>query len=202
MLRRGLQAAERTGLSLLYGMRRPEDWPLDEQLAQLRPGDVVTYCFRRQPHCIVQQGRVLPAVRAARERGVLFDVGHGAASFDFDVAETAIGDGFPPDTISTDLQARHVGSVPTHDLPRVMSKLLAAGMSEGDVLQAVTTRPAAVLRLNDQIGSLQTGMCADLTALRWDADGSLRDVSGNTRSGGCWEPVLTVRAGRVVMTSV
>ena len=101
VLRRGLEVASRTDLPLLFGMRRPEDWPLAEQLALLRAGDVVTYCFRRQPHCIVENGRVLTEVCEARDRGVLFDVGHGMASFDFEVAAAAIADGFCPDTIST-----------------------------------------------------------------------------------------------------
>ena len=76
VLRRGVLVAEQTGLPILYGMRRPEDWPLADQLRWLRPGDVVTYCFRRTPHCIVRDDRVIPEVRAARDRGVLFDVGH------------------------------------------------------------------------------------------------------------------------------
>jgi dihydroorotase len=96
VLRRALAVAERTGRPLLYGLRRPSDWPLEQQLARLRPGDVVTYCFRREPHCIIEGGRVYPAIREARARGILFDVGHGTASFDFPTAEAALGDGFPP----------------------------------------------------------------------------------------------------------
>ena len=200
VVRRALTAAERTGLPILYGMRNPEDWPLDEQLTQLRPGDVVTYCFRREPHCIVANGRVHPAVWQARHRGVLFDVGHGCGSFDFNVAETALQDGFAPDTISTDLQARHQGQTPIHDLPLVMSKLRAAGMTEGDILAAVTSKPADILSLPDEIGSLAVGSCADLTVLRWnDTDEDLVDVNGHRRSGGRWQPKLTVRAGQPVL---
>ena len=121
ILRRGLLVAKEAGLPLLYGMRRPEDWPLAEQLEMLRAGDVVTYCYRSQPHCIVEAGRVLPEVRNARANGVLFDAGHGRASFDFRVAEQAIADAFPPDTISTDLQAGHVSGDSNHGLPLVMS---------------------------------------------------------------------------------
>lgn len=42
-------------------------------------------------------------VLKARERGVLFDVGHGAGAFNWTVAEQCAKLGFWPDTISTDL---------------------------------------------------------------------------------------------------
>ena len=199
VLRRGLSVAQETGLPLLYGMRRPEDWPLDDQLRHLRPGDVVTYCFRRTPHRIVQNGRVLDCVRAARERGILFDIGHGRGSFDFVTAETAIRDGFLPDTISTDLQRGHVGQTPIHDLPLVMSKLRAASMQERDVFAAVTSRPAAILGQSHEIGSLQVGSRADLTLLRWLGESaSLVDVHGNERCGGRWEAIATIREGELM----
>jgi len=198
VLRRGLQAAEQTGLPLLYGLRRPEDWPLAEQLRQLRAGDVVTYCFRRTPHCIVQDGQVIEAVREARQRGILFDVGHGRGSFDFDTAEAALQAGFAPDTISTDLQRGHLGQLPIHDLPLVMSKLHAAGMPAREVFRAVTARPAQILGMDKEIGSLRVGSRADLVLLRWNEDvAPLVDVHGNVRSGGCWETAATIRAGRL-----
>jgi dihydroorotase len=202
VLRRALAVAERTGRPLLYGMRRPADWSFAEQMDRLRPGDVVTYCFRSEPHCIIEHGRVHPAIRAARQRGILFDVGHGTASFDFATAEAALADGFPPDTISTDLQAGHEGSKPLHSLPRVMAKLRAAGMPEADVLAAVTVRPARILALEGEIGALLPGACADLAVLRWNETAApLVDVHGAQRPGGCWEPLLTVRAGQVLATA-
>ena len=199
VLRRGLRVANEAGLPILFGMRRPEDWPFEEQLALLRPGDVVTYCFRSTPHCIVEHGRVVPSVREARNRGILFDVGHGRSSFDFNVAEAAVQDGFAPDTISTDLQRGHIGQLPVHDLPLVMSKLRAAGMSQRDVFACVTLRPARILGLADEIGSLKVGSRADLVLLRWHDRGEpLVDVNGHQRSGGRWETVATIRAGRIV----
>ena len=199
VVRRGVEAAERTGRPILYGMRRPAEWPFEEQLALLRPGDVITYCFRGDPVSIVADGRVHAAIRDARDRGVLFDVGHGMASFDFTVAETAIAADFLPDTISTDAYARHVGMDPPHDLPRTMAKLMAAGVPESEVFSAVTRRPAALLGLDREIGTLAPGACADLAVLKWRDDASpLVDVHGVRRAGGCWDPVLTVRAGEIV----
>jgi dihydroorotase len=195
-----LLVAERTGRPLLFGPRRGTgDFDLAEQLPRLRPGDVVTYCFHGLEQSIVADGRVRDCVWRARERGVLFDVGHGRGSFDFRVAEAAIAAGFAPDTISTDMQARHVGQSPPHDLPRVLSMLLAVGMRGADAFAAVTSRPAAILGLARECGTLATGACADLTVLRWnDAAPPLADTQGATRPGGSYEAVCIVREGVVV----
>lgn len=196
---RGLQVAERSGLPILYGMRGNEQWPFAEQMARLRRGDVVTYCFRSRPHTIVVNGRVHPAIRIARERGILFDVGHGRASFDFEVAEAAIRDGFPPDTISTDFQRGHVDAQPRHDLLGTMAKLMAAGMSESEAFAAVTARPAAALRRDGELGQIRVGAPADLVVLRAsEGPFTWHDTSGGTRLGRHWSTLLTLRNGQVV----
>ncbi len=198
VLQRGRRAAEQLGLPLLLGMRRPEDWPLEEQLSQLRSGDVVTYCFRKTPHCIIERGRVLPSVLEARRRGILFDVGHGMGSFSFEVAEAAIGFGFLPDTISTDLQNRHAGQSPPHDLPWVMSKLSAAGMTDTDLFRAATATPAAGLGIDDEVGSLRAGSTADLVVLSRNPGIEMSDVHGVTRIGNRFSVCCVVRAGNLV----
>ena len=198
-LQLALEAARSTQRPLLYGMREPDDWSFAEQLEWLRPNDVVTYTFRREPYGIVAGGRVRPEVKAAREKGILFDVGHGMASLDFNVLEVALAEGFLPDTISTDQYARHVKSAPQHDLPRTMSKLLAAGMNEFDIFRAVTMKPAEVLGLTDEAGVLRPGAPADLTLLTFRDDAAaLKDVHGVIRPGGCWEAVLTIREGTTI----
>ena len=121
------------------------------------------------------------------------------SSLDFGAAEAALANGFPPDTISTDVYQRHLGAVPQHDLPRTISKLIAAGMAETAALERATARPAAVLGLAGEIGTLAPGACADLAVLRFNSTAlPLADVGGATRPGGCWEPVITIRAGQVV----
>lgn len=200
VVQRTMEIADITGRPILYGNRwDPYDWPIEEQLESLRPGDVMTYCFHTGPNGIVEGGKIIDAAWRARERGVLFDVGHGMASFDFPTVEAAITDGFLPDTISTDQYKRHVGSTPQHDLPRTLSKLLAAGMSEGDAFTRVTERPANVFGMKGEIGTLAPGACADLVVLHWETNAPhLVDISGNNRPGGCYEAVLTIRGGELI----
>jgi len=198
LLNAGLKVAIETGLPILYGLRRPEDWGLANQLSLLRQGDVVTYCFRKSPHCIVNSHRILDCVLEARQRGVLFDVGHGCGSFDFDVAEAAIGCGFLPDTISTDLQARHVSQGKRHDLPLVMSKLRAVGMQEADIYKAVTLTPAKILGETDR-GKLAVGALADLTRLEESPTKcKLFDTNANERYGKVWAAAEVFVQGELV----
>ncbi len=200
VFKRALEMAERTARPFLFGTRFDDGvWPLADQLAVLRPGDVVTYCFRKDPGSIVRDGKVVDEVWEARARGVLFDIGHGMMSLDFDTAEAAIADGFLPDTISTDFYKRHLGADPPHDMPRTISKLIAAGVPERDAFTKATLTPARALKLEGEVGTLRPGACADVAVVRWNDDApTLTDTSGNVRPGGAWEPVATIRAGRLV----
>ena len=200
VLRAAVEAAERTGKPLLYGMRDPTDWPFAEQLALLRPGDVVTYIFRTGEWSIVgSDGQVLPEILEARARGVLFDACHGLRSFSFRAAEAAFAAGFYPDTVSTDQYERHLGTTPQHDLPLTMSKFLAAGMPEREIFARVGPRPAEILQLNGEVGTLAPGSCADLTLLEMkQAPVPLVDFAEETRDGGIWEATLVVRGGAIV----
>jgi len=195
---RALAAGARAGKPLLVGTRMHEDWSLDDQLEQLRSGDVVTYCFNALAENMLVGGKVRDSVWMARERGVLFDVGHGMNSFAWPVVEAAIAAGFYPDTVSTDQYNRHVESRPQHDLPRTISKIIAAGLPEREAFTRATVRPAELLGLAGEVGTLSVGACADLAVLRFNEEAlPLRDVTGAERPGGCWEPLMTVRAGAV-----
>ncbi len=198
ILRRGVEAAERSGRPILYGPRFNVDFPLEEQLPRLRAGDLFTYTFSPRPDNIIAGGRVRRAVWEARDRGVLFDGCHGAQSFSFAHVEQAIAEGFYPDTISTDQYRAHVSADPPHHLPGTMSKYIAAGMPEGEVLARATARPAALLGLEGEAGTLAPGACADLAVLQWNPDGRLSDVLGVERPGGSWEPLATVKSGEPV----
>jgi dihydroorotase len=137
---------------------------IDEVLDLLRPGDLVTHCATGQDMSLVKGKHSLrrSAVRA-RERGVLFDLGHGSGGFSFAVAESMLAAGAPPDIISSDLHQRSLLG-PGFDLPTCMSKLLAIGMSLEDVVRAVTTNPARVVAggQGGRGGTLAVGEPADL----------------------------------------
>lgn len=159
-----LEAATQAALPLMV---HPGDThiPIAQILARLRGGDILTHCFHGKSEGLVENGIVIEAARAARERGVLFDVGHGSTQFSYTVARTALDAGFQPDIISTDL-TRNNWAGPVMDLPHVMSKFLALGMTLPEVLRATTAAPAAVLRLGT-FGAIQPGETARLSVLRW-----------------------------------
>ena len=136
------------------------------------------------------------ARRKARARGVRFDVGHGAGSFTWQVAEAALADGFRPESISTDLHRFNVAS-PVHDLATTMSKFLLLGLSLDEVLSMVTAAPAATLGMTGQLGDLAVGSEADVTILRLEEGRfDLVDSAGDVREARQrLVPVDVVRAG-------
>src|SRR5208283_3300635 len=102
-MRRARAAADEAGLPLMVHIGGSYS-PLKEFLALMRKGDVLTHSFNSHPHGLLDgSGKVAIEVLEARARGVMIDVGHGAGSFSFDVAERCLKLGFLPDTISSDL---------------------------------------------------------------------------------------------------
>ncbi|MDA1280786.1 MAG: amidohydrolase family protein, partial [Chloroflexi bacterium] len=199
VMRRGMSAAELSDRPVIFGATKNSDVALAEQLKYLRAGDVMTYCFHAGDGSIVQEGRVLDCVWEARERGVMFDVGDGAAAFGFEAAEVAIAEGFLPDTISTDYYRHHFSNEMEHDLPLVISKLIAAGMTAEQCWPRVTSVPADVLGLGKTIGRLQSGAQADFCALELGTEPEqLTDGHGQVRTGRRWRPTTTVMSGNIV----
>jgi dihydroorotase len=188
--------ADHTGLPLLVHLGLPPP-SIREILGALQPGDIVTHCFRGGVGGIVLGGKIRADVRAARRRGVLFDIGHGSGSFSFATAREALDDGFPPDSISTDLHQLSIRG-PAHDLPTVMSKFLALGMTLEDVVRRVTINPATAIRRVDGTGTLRVGAPADLAvSVLEDGDFEFVDVTGTTvRGQQRLKNVMTFRAGR------
>jgi dihydroorotase len=136
--------------------------PLPNVLEPLRPGDIVTHCFQGRGDTIFEgDGDFLPAVREARERGVLFDVGHGSGSFHYPTGRRAIERGFLPDVISSDLHSISVEG-PVFDMPTTASKFLNLGMTLGDVIRRVTVAPAKAIGRDDELGYLAVGSVADI----------------------------------------
>jgi dihydroorotase len=179
--------------------------PLEELfLRRLRPGDIYTHAFARLDgnvrETLVDEatGRVKPFVAAARQRGILFDVGYGGASFNYSQALPAVKSGFYPNTLSTDL---HTGSMngSMKDLLSVMSKFLGMGMDLPAVIRAATWAPAQAIK-REALGHLSVGAPADVAVLTVrEGNFGFYDKTGYKVPGKRkFECELTVRAGKVV----
>ena len=205
-LKRAIQACEMagTGGRVMAHIGGVENVALmTEILDLLRPGDILTHSYSGAPNLagaftnIIQDGRLLPAALAAKRRGVIFDVGHGGGSFDYTVAEAAIAQGCPPDTISSDI---HVVSGNTPGMPYltwVMSKFLGLGFTLEQVVAMATINPAKIINRAPKLGTLQIGAPGDVAIMELvEGPVSFVDTRNNARNGRAWlKPVQTVTAG-------
>ena len=181
-----------------FGDNRPERPSSELWTRKLRPGDIYTHCYSGLRNEQDAAGRVNPAMFEGRKRGVIFDVGHGGGSFAWRIAAPAIEQGFPPDSISTDL---HIASMNAgmKDMLNVMDKFLAMGMSLDGVIARSTWNPAREIQRED-LGNLSVGAPADVAVLRLEnGQFGFTDMYGakltGTRKLIC---ELTVRNGKVV----
>ena len=159
------EAADAAGLPIMVHPQNAWCSSLDDILAVMRDGDILTHSYHGANHGILdQENKIRPSVHEARERGIIFDVGHGAGSFSWRVCETALAQGFPPATISSDL---HTGNLhgPVYDLATTVSKFLHLGLSLDDALAKVTAAPAQVIGMSGRIGTLAVGAWGDAVVL-------------------------------------
>jgi len=183
-VRRARQVADPLKVPIMVHMGQSVS-PLPEILALLRPGDIVTHLYSPPPHGILDDnGRVLPEVREARRRGILFDVGNGRSGhITWEVAERALQQDFLPDTISSDMTM--VGrTYQVFNLPNVMSKFLLLGMPVEQVIARVTANAARAIPEFKAYGSLRTGAVADVAVLDLrDGDFDFVDNADTKRTG-------------------
>ena len=162
-LRIARAVADATGLRLMVHIAEPPPL-LDDALPHLHEGDLVAHCFTPGLMGILGRDGVLrESVLRARDRGVLFDVGHGNGSFSFEVARRALAQGFVPDLISSDLHAYNVEG-PVFDLPTTITKFLALGLSFEEALRRATSEPGRLVGRG--CGTLKVGGRADLAVVR------------------------------------
>jgi dihydroorotase len=195
-----VQAGERAGRPVMVDFwPRPPERPYDDLLLKhLRPGDIHTHVFAQQFPILAPDGGIADFMWQARERGVLFDVGHGGASFWFRNAAPAVTAGFPPDSISTDLHLSSLNGAALDTLHTV-SKFIALGMPLQEAIYRATVTPARAIRRPD-LGTLSEGAEADVAVLRWiDRPRGYADC-GRAQLQGAGELAcaMTLRAGRVV----
>jgi dihydroorotase len=194
-----VEAADALHLPVMAHIDDPPPTQTDV-LGLLRSADVLTHCFRGFPNAgVTAGGEIRAPVLKARERGVVFDIGHGLGSFDFEVAKTMLRNGFAPDVISSDVHLFNVHG-PAYDLLVCLSKLLALGMPLGDVIRCATAAPARTIGRPD-LGTLAVGSTGDAAVLKEEpgrvhyVDTAGRVLEANTRLvskgivfGGEWRP--------------
>lgn len=165
-VRFAVAVARAAGMPVMMHLGDPPP-TFEDGLAQLRRGDIVTHAWKGQPitRLVERDGSVKPEVRAARDRGVIFDIGHGSGSFNWGVAKQLAAQGFWPDTISTDVHTASIRPPVSIDMPSAMTRLWHLGMPLEDVIAAATSRPAAAIGWGDRIGSLSPGHIADIAVL-------------------------------------
>ena len=171
---------------------------VEEFLEQLRPGDIVTHSFTGRPHGILDNNnKVIDAAWDAMNRGVIFDVGHGAGSFSFPVAEACLEQGLGPGTVSSDVHRYNIRG-PVFDLMTTLSKYIHLGYSIGDAIALGSSIPSAAVGLPDNIGTLKIGADADIAIIEHRKGPiTFSDADGNERNGNqLLLPVETLRKGK------
>ena len=197
---KAIEAAEMCGKPIMVDFwPRPPERPYPELiLKKLRPGDFHTHVFAQQFPVLHESGKVNDFMFAARQRGVLFDLGHGAASFWFRNAVPAVEGGFPPDTISTDLHMANING-PVVSMQQTMSKMLNMGMPLVEVIQRSTSIPARLIG-HPELGSLTPGAEADIAVFQLHTGSFSFADCGRARLSGSqkMECRLTIRRGEIL----
>ncbi|MEK6478999.1 amidohydrolase/deacetylase family metallohydrolase [Catalinimonas sp. 4WD22] len=197
---RALLAGQQTEKPLFVECHLPQ-YSLQDQLSRMRPGDIITHAYEKvdeRMSVIDEQGNVRPFVMEAKERGVLFDLGHGGAGFWYSEAMPALQQGLWPNSFGTDLH-RFSMNAGMKDMLNVMSKYLSMGMPLNEVLLRATWNPAKSIQRED-LGHLSEGAVADIAVLRLrEGEFGYVDAGGNRLEGKQkFEAELTIRAGKVV----
>jgi dihydroorotase len=178
-------------------------WPRPERtypalLDKMRPGDIHTHVYAQHFPILDANKKPQAFLFEARERGIIFDVGHGAGSFWFRQAIPAMAGGFGPDSISTDL---HIGNVngPVVDMLTTMSKFLSMGMPLEEVITRSTVTPANEIG-RPELGALTEGAEADVAVLALQEGAFGFSDCGRAKYVGDRKLTckMTIRAGDVV----
>lgn len=208
-LRAAVDMAERLGVTVMVHCTNPPG-EMGRLLERLRPGDVMTHMYMNQGSTIVESGAVKDCVLRARERGVVFEAADARAHFGLDMAQTAIGAGFWPDILASDLTKLSMHLRPTaFNMAMQLSKYKALGIPFSTLIGLCTQAPAAHMGMLDAIGSLTAGHSADVAVFR---PLHRENVFGDRPYGNedqqrmlgeaVYEPVLTLKDGDMVYRSV
>ena len=198
-MRLAREAADKSGGRLMVHVSGTPI-PLPEVLEFLGPGDICTHAFNGNAESILDRNdRVRPEVWSAARRGVVMDVAHAGVHCDVEVVKAALQQGLMPDTISTDIHIPPPGRT-VYLMNDLVSKFHALGLSLKDAVSASTARPAQVLGLQDDLGSLAPGMAGDAAVFDLREGRFVwHDMAGHSVEGKVrLDTYLTVRDGAVV----
>ncbi|WP_276347654.1 amidohydrolase/deacetylase family metallohydrolase [Daejeonella sp. JGW-45] len=204
---RALEAGRLANIPIMVDFGSADPYlPLDSLFnVKFRPGDIYTHAFGGngtdspdgRESIVDMNGKVKPYVYKARDRGIVFDIGFGGASYLYNQGVPAIKQGFYPTTISTDL---HTGSMngPMKSMENIMGLFMATGMPLKDVITASTWNPAKAIK-REELGNLSVGSVADIAIFKvnegnygWPVRGG--KIAGKQRL----QTEMTIRAGNIV----
>jgi dihydroorotase len=194
------------------------DTILERVIPELQPGDILAHPFTRHPGGFVnREGQVHEVIRAALDRGLKVDVGHGS-HFSYRLARKALDAGIVPDTLGADMHGYNTyvpppaGTPSEHpddeahpfagqakfSLTQAMSSMLALGLSLEQVVPMVTTNAAAMLGLSGELGTLRPGATADISVLLDDRGRFILRDNEKTEvvAERLLQPLFCLRAGR------
>ncbi len=208
-LKAAVKLAEKLGVTVMVHCTNPPG-EMSELLEILRPGDVMTHMYMNQGSTIVENGKVKECALRARERGVVFEAADARAHFGLPVAETAIGEGFLPDILASDLTKLSMHLRPTaFNMAMQISKYTELGIPFAKTIELCTLAPAIHMGMADTIGSLTPGRAADVAVFRpvkranVFGDRPYGNAGQHLREGSIvYQPVLTVKDGEMVYRDV
>ncbi len=203
-LLKALEIADDIGCRIAVHTTKPIV-PTRELVGYFRKDDIFAHAFHGLGSTIIgADSHVLPEVREARARGVIFDVANGRSHFGSNTAKQAIADGFYPDVISSDMSTLTMLQWPVYGLPWVLSKYLALGMGLSDVIAACTSTPARLLGLADEIGDLSVGSLADIALFKLkNKQAVFSDILGDEINGEqILVPQMTIKSGEILFRQV
>jgi len=204
-LKAAVAMAERLGTHVMVHTTAPPG-AFSELVDILNPGDVLTHMYMNQGSCLVENGKVIPAAIRARERGVLFEASDARLHFGMDVAKAAIGEGFYPDMLATDVTKLSMHLRPTvFNMAMQVSKYTHLGIPFEKTIELCTAAPARQMGMADKIGSLAAGRAADIAVFH---PIQTENVFGDRpygvadqileRGNVLYKPMLTVKNGEMV----
>ncbi|MEO7652967.1 MAG: amidohydrolase/deacetylase family metallohydrolase, partial [Bryobacteraceae bacterium] len=197
-----VKAAEMSGVVVMvdFSPKPGRSYP-DLILKHMRPGDIHTHIFGQHNPQVDAENKIQPYMLDARNRGILFDIGHGSGSFLWRIASAALQQGFLPDTISTDLHSSSV-MFPRANLATVMSKLINLGMTLEQAIERTTVNPAKAIK-RSELGTLTEGSEADVAILEMQRGRfAFLDVGREKLIGDKnLRALVTIRAGKVLWDS-